>query len=223
MPRWSRPTEAELESFLARCHGHSFSYAPVGCTHPDLWIERQGGVLGYARAHYRIWLGQGRECFEAACEALEGWQMFPKEMVTLAGNRPAIDKGDDVALRIHALGFWTMAACRIVYRVDQRQADENGSSRNYGFAYGTLPWHLERGEERFLIQWQADNNVFYDLLAFSRPQMAWVWCGMPLARWQQRRFGHMSGWAMRNAVVGKEGVDIAAETPGKAVWVRAGT
>ena len=55
-----------------------------------------------------------------------------------------------------------MNACRIVYVID-----EQGSSERYGFAYGTLPDHMERGEERFTVEFDTDDQtVWYDLYAF---------------------------------------------------------
>ena len=37
----------------------------------------------------------------------------------------------------------------------------------FGFAYGTLPGHGGSGEERFLIERDRDDGVWYDILAFS--------------------------------------------------------
>ena len=38
-------------------------------------------------------------------------------------------------------------------------------TRKFGFAYGTLPDHAATGEERFLIEWnQDDDSVWYDIL-----------------------------------------------------------
>ena len=49
--------------------------------------------------------------------------------------------------------------------------DEQGSVQRYGFAYGTLPEHVESGDVRFTVDWhEADGAVWYDILAFSRPQ-----------------------------------------------------
>lgn len=67
-----------------------------------------------------------------------------------------------------AIGLWWLNACRIVYVVD-----ESGPISRFGLAYGTLPGHVERGEERFMIEWnRGDNSVWYDILAFSRPNHA---------------------------------------------------
>ena len=71
-------------------------------------------------------------------------------------------------------GLWWVNACRIVYRLDGHDA-----SRRYGFAYGTLPGHVEQGEERFMVEWDQEDNVWYDLRAFSRPRYWLVRLGYP--------------------------------------------
>jgi uncharacterized protein (UPF0548 family) len=71
----------------------------------------------------------------------------------------------------------------------------------FGFAYGTLPGHAESGEERFLVEWdRAGGDVWYDLLAFSRPRHVLARLGYPLARRLQNRFAKESAAAMRRAV-----------------------
>ena len=88
-----------------------------------------------------------------------------------------------------------MNACRIVYVID-----EQGSSERYGFAYGTLPDHMERGEERFTVEFDTDDQtVWYDLYAFSRPTML-ARLAYPFARALQKRFASDSKAAMQRAV-----------------------
>jgi uncharacterized protein (UPF0548 family) len=94
-------------------------------------------------------------------------------------------------------GLWWLNACRIVYLVD-----EPGPVQRYGFAYGTLPEHAESGEERFTVEWhEQDDAVWYDILAFSRPQQLLARLGYPLTRRLQKRFARDSATAMQRAVV----------------------
>ncbi|HVS00766.1 MAG TPA: DUF1990 domain-containing protein [Thermoanaerobaculia bacterium] len=65
--------------------------------------------------------------------------------------------------------------------------------RRYGFAYGTLTGHGERGEERFTVEWnREDDSVWYELYAFSRPAHWLVKLGYPVTRWYQKRFARHS-------------------------------
>ncbi len=72
--------------------------------------------------------------------------------------------------------------------------------RRFGFAYGTLPAHVEQGEERFTVERHANGEVWYDLRAFSKPRYWPVRIGKPLARRLQRRFVRDSQRAMLAAV-----------------------
>jgi uncharacterized protein (UPF0548 family) len=63
-----------------------------------------------------------------------------------------------------------------------------------------LPGHVERGEERFLVEQTDDNSVWYDIVAFSRPRHLLTKIGYLLVRRLQRRFGRQSAVAMVRAV-----------------------
>jgi uncharacterized protein (UPF0548 family) len=75
-----------------------------------------------------------------------------------------------------------------------------GSPERYGLAYGTLPDHAERGEERFTVEFnRADQTVWYDIYAFSRPRLL-ARSAYPLSRALQKRFATDSLMAMQKAV-----------------------
>ena len=94
-------------------------------------------------------------------------------------------------------GWCTRDSCRIVYLIEEK----GGALRRCGFAYGTLPEHAERGEERFTIEWSHDEGpVFYGIYAFSRPGHPLSRIGRPLTRRLQRRFAWDSMRAMARAV-----------------------
>jgi len=107
-----------------------------------------------------------------------------------------LEVGQVVAVLGRAIGLWWLNACRIVYVVRETEP-----IRRFGFAYGTLPAHAESGEERFLIEWDpATNEVWYDILAFSRPQLLATRLGYPVVRRAQRRFARESAARMQRAV-----------------------
>ncbi len=82
-------------------------------------------------------------------------------------NDTPIRAGETVLVIARAGGMWWTNAARIVYVVDESDAAKS----QFGFAYGTLPGHVETGEERFLIEWdRATDNVSFEILAFSRPK-----------------------------------------------------
>ena len=89
-----------------------------------------------------------------------------------------------MAVQAHTFGFWSLSAARVIYLIDERRTQ----SARFGFAYGTLPDHVEQGEERFMIEWREDNSVWYDIYAFSRPRHPLVKLGFPITRMLQKRF-----------------------------------
>ena len=98
-------------------------------------------------------------------------------------------------------GLWSLNACRIVYVIEEEEAS---LLRRYGFAFGTLPAHVERGEERFTVEWdRADDSVSYEVFAFARPAHPLARAGRPFVRLVQRRFAADS---LRSMVETVEGV-----------------
>ena len=64
-----------------------------------------------------------------------------------------------------------------------------------------LPGHVESGEERFQVEWnRSDDTVWYDILAFSRPNHVLTRLGYPIVRRIQKKFARDSATAMQLAV-----------------------
>ena len=185
-----RPSEQLIHDFLERQRREPFSYCEVG-------FSRDSTPAGYDLDHNRVLLGKGEVVFEAACAALKRWEMFPSPLTRIEPAGAPIQEGTVVAMLAHALGLWWLNACRIVYVLH-----ESEPVRRFGFAYGTLPGHVECGEERFSIEWHADDTTWYDIRAFSRPRFWMVRLGYPIARRLQRRFVLDSQASMRSAVSG---------------------
>src|SRR5205823_2774541 len=137
---------------------------------------------GYVVDHTRIRLGQGEKAFATAKAALERWEHFRLGWVESWPPDTPIRAGEVVAVVARLFGLWWLNACRVVYLVD-----EQGPVKCFGFAYGALPEHAESGEERFTVEWhEQDDAVWYDILAFSRPNQALVRLGYPCVRRVQK-------------------------------------
>jgi len=168
----------------------------LGHSYPDVGGSSSGGApAGYDLDHNRVCIGRGEADLEAAAAAIRSWVMFPRPWTRIEPVDAPIAKGTVVAMIAHVYGLWWLNACRIVYVVD-----EVAPVRRFGFAYGTLPGHVESGEERFTVELLANGEVWYDLRAFSRPRYWLVRLFKPLARRLQRRFVLESQVAMRGAV-----------------------
>lgn len=184
-----KPTVQTIHQFVDDQRCSDFSYTSVGASATE-------PPPGFVVDHTRVKLGSGEEAFLSARTALENWKQFQLGWVEACPTDTLIQTGEVVAVLAHVIGLWWLNAARIVYVID-----EDGPVRRFGFAYGTLADHVESGEERFLIEWnQADNSVWYDILAFSRPRHVLARLGYPFVRMTQRRFARSSAAAMQRFV-----------------------
>jgi len=184
-----KPSVDLLVRFIATQTKLDYSYAAVGATAHE-------SPSGFVVDHTRIKLGTGESAFQAATAALQRWEQFQLGWVEAWSPQTPIRRGEVVAVMGYAIGLWWLNSCRIVYVVD-----ETGPTRRYGFAYGTLPGHVESGEERFLLEWdRGTDDVWYDILAFSRPNHFLIRLGYPMVRGAQKRFGRESAARMFRAV-----------------------
>ena len=184
-----KPSEEMVSQFIRSQQELAFTYSQTGAT------QEGNAPSGYYVDHNRVKLGTGSEIYEKAVTALRNWQQFDLGWVSIVPPDTALAVGAVVAVRAQTFGVWSLNACRIVYVIDEEQP-----LKRFGFAYGTLPDHVECGEERFTIEQHADGSVFYDIFAFSRPRQLLVRVGVPLARRLQRRFVRDSLAAMIRAV-----------------------
>jgi uncharacterized protein (UPF0548 family) len=190
MFRLSKPHEASLQRIRAACACLPLSYAEVGCS-------RGPAPAGYVLDHYRVRLGNGQGAFAQARQMFRSWRMLRLGWVEPCWPEAVIKPGELIGTLTRLFGVWAVNVCRIVDVID-----EDGPVMRYGLAYGTLPGHAERGEEQFLTEWcKADDSVWYDIRAVSRPGRWLTRLGYPLARRMQRRFGRDSLRAMAEAVM----------------------
>ncbi|MCB9263919.1 MAG: DUF1990 domain-containing protein [Lewinellaceae bacterium] len=153
-----------------------FSYEPenIGAT------ARPGYPAGYDHDLNQIKLGSGEACLERAKEGILAWAMFPDSWTRIYPRPIPIEEGVVVIVLFRLCGLWWLNSCRIVYTFEE--------NCRFGFAYGTLPGHVEQGEECFWVEMEEDGTVWYRIRAFSRPAVWLTKIGYPVARRYQRRF-----------------------------------
>jgi uncharacterized protein (UPF0548 family) len=186
------PSDARVRRFLDGQRSLPFSYPEVGAS-------RDGAPTGYGVNRHRGRLGAGPTTFARAVGAMGRWKMYETGWTRLCWPDAPVAEGTVVGVIGRHLGFRSLNACRIAYVFE----DEGPSLKRYGFAVGTLPGHVERGEERFTVEWHADDDaVFYEVFAFSHPAHPLVSAAGPLARLIQKRFAGDSLGSMRTTVAG---------------------
>lgn len=171
------PSDEEVRKFIASQQDLPFSYSQTGATASQ-------PPAGFTVDHNQIQLGEGVQTFERAVSALRQWKQFDLGWVTVKPAGKPVQVGSTVAVQAHTFGFWSLSAARVIYVIDEVQTQ----SARFGFAYGTLPDHVEQGEERFMVERREDDSVWYSIYAFSRPHHPLVRLGFPLARMLQKRF-----------------------------------
>lgn len=150
----------------------TLTYPERGATATDL-------PAGYHHVRRERVLGRGAAVFDAAADAVLGWEMHRRAGVEVDTCTPGPRPGTRVTLRLGVGPLHLDSHCEVVYVVDE--------SRRRGFAYGTLTGHPERGEELFLVDWRGDDTVVLRIVAFSRPATWWSRLGAPVAGLVQRR------------------------------------
>lgn len=188
MFRLTAPSEDEVRRFISEQRLSDFSYPVVGASLTAV-------PTGYNVDHNRVQLGRGEKMWHRAVEGIRSWQMFNIPWVRLHWTTAPILVGSDVGVLIRHFGFYSLNVCRIVYVID-----EEDPMKRFGFAYGTLAEHAESGEERFTVELNQKDEVWYDILAFSRPRQMLAKVGYPLSRFLQKRFAEASKAAMLKAV-----------------------
>ena len=184
-----KPNHERISEFIESQSRLEFTYPSVGTT-------RTGdNPSGFLVDHNRVHLGEGQATFDAASRALCEWRHYRFDWIEL--QRPDVDPEPDqtVGVLARALGRWVLNACRVVYVLEEEEP-----VRRFTFGYGTLPEHAESGEERFQVEWREDDSVWYDILAFSRPNQLFSRIAYPYVRHKQKQFARDSMSAMKAAV-----------------------
>jgi uncharacterized protein (UPF0548 family) len=187
-----QPSLDAIKRQLAAQAPCDFSYPDPGITKsPDTTAQPHSYVVD----HTRCGLGRGQEVYQAAIEALTHWRQFSLGWLSAVPDDTPLEPGRSVAIVARVVGVWSVHCARIVYSID----DHQGPTHRFGFAYGTLPAHMEAGEERFQVEWNTvTDEVLYDILAYSRPRHLLAKFGYPLVRRLQKRFGRESAARMQS-------------------------
>jgi uncharacterized protein (UPF0548 family) len=176
-----RPGEAHLERLLERCAGDEITYAPVGVS-TDLLVD--------TTLHRSRWETTFSGDFDRATAALRSWQVHRGAGLTLlADGDPAV--GINVAMYAPLPVGCVEVTCRVIAVID--------TPDSYGFAYGTLSVHPERGEEAFIVNRTTDGAVHFVVEAASEPAHALARFAPPVANLLQDRACNRYLWAMRQA------------------------
>ena len=138
-------SEAELDRIVASARGASPTYDHVGSTlDPTRWSAP------CVRAR-RLDVGRGSRAFAAGREALRSWVAQAGIGATIYPAGQPVEAGATLLVVLGGGPVHVIAPNRIVGVLDE--------PRRFGFAYGSLPGHPERGEESFVVEHLDDGTV----------------------------------------------------------------
>jgi uncharacterized protein (UPF0548 family) len=175
-----------VQNFLEQQTRAGFSYQGVGLT------QNATRPAGYFLDSTSVIVGKGYDAFSRARAALKRWAMHNSPILQLKPSGAKLEVGSSVCLQVGMAGIFLLSACQVVYVIDQPQS--------FGFGYGTLHDHPARGEERFLLEHQENDDVLLSLFAFSKPSSSLYWLGLPVTRLMQVAFTRTYIQNMKRAV-----------------------
>ena len=147
----------------------------LALTYPEVGATARTLPSGYRHIRREYRLGSGRDRFEHAAEAVMRYGMLRGAGLQVAATTEVARVGTDVLGRLGPFS----APCRVVYVTDE--------PNRRGFAYGSLPGHAVSGEEMFGVRYDpADDAVYSEVVAFSRPARWWSRLGSPVLTLAQR-------------------------------------
>ncbi len=132
----------------------ALTYAEVGATAGEM-------PAGYHHVRARRVIGRGREVFERAADALLAGDAQRRAGARVELSETPMREGTRVTMRLGVGILSFRIPCLVVWA--------ERTETVAGFAYGTLPGHPERGEERFTLTLEPSGEVAFDIAAFSRP------------------------------------------------------
>jgi len=150
---------------------------------------------GFVHDISRSEVGRGPRAFAAARKAFQRWEEFDLGWVRVVNPAARILPGELVGVEAHTAYLWSINFSRVVEVVDD--------PARFGFMYTTTAFHLEEGQERFVIDFYPESeSVSYLLEAVSRPRHILARIGYPFSPAMQHRFARDSHARMRRSVRG---------------------
>jgi len=143
--RFGSLDEVDRDRLLAAARAAAPTYDHVGSTlDPERWAAPA------MRVRHRT-VGRGPAAFEAARHSLHTWVPQLGIGATVEPEGQAVFTGATVLIVLRRGPLHVVAPDRIIGVVDE--------PRRFGYAYGSLPGHPERGEESFLVEHLEDDSV----------------------------------------------------------------
>ncbi len=184
--RLGRPGRDTLDELLAQAEAASLTYDHVGSTLASTQ------VTGRTIRTEHLELGASSEAFDAAVTGLRAWVCHRGLGATVHPADAPLAVGTSLLVVLHVGPVSIVVPDRIVAVIDE--------PRRFGFAYGTLEGHQERGEESYVVEHLGDDRVVATIGLDARTATPAARLAAPAVGWFQRLAvrRYLSAW--RDAV-----------------------
>lgn len=175
-------TQVSGDSFGIITEVRAYCGQMLTVTYPEVGATAGELPEGYHHLRRERTIGHGREVFERAADDLFAGLVQRRAGAAIRLSDVPLREGTHVQMRVRIGPLAFDIPCVVVW--SQRTVDF------CGFAYGTLPGHPERGEERFELHLTPAGDVIFRIVAFSSPGRWFTRLGGPVARRVQLRMTH---------------------------------
>lgn len=149
-------------------------------SYPEVGATKQARLpFRYRHVELRAKAGYGAEHFERLADRLMYWQIHADSGLDVAVAGDRAEPGTVLMVTYRFAGLPVRTRCRVLYVIEE--------PTRRGFAYGSLPGHPLRGEERFVVDWRDDNTVEFTVRSFAQPTGIFARLGGPVTRLVRRR------------------------------------
>jgi uncharacterized protein (UPF0548 family) len=137
-------------------------------------------------------VGRGQAAFDSASRAVLSLRMHRKAGVKMTMPTERVRIGDVIRLAFGVGPLAVHGSCDVVWVADE--------PRRRGFRYRTRPDHPEEGEESFVVDWAADDQVAVTIESRARPNKLIMRLAGPLGRLGAALINRRYLWAARKIV-----------------------
>jgi uncharacterized protein (UPF0548 family) len=156
-------------------------------------MRHTGVVAGrYHEMTFSGTVGRGQAAFDSASRAVLSLRMHRKAGVRMTMPTDTVRVGDVVRIAFGVGPVAIHGSCDVVWVADE--------PRRRGFRYRTRPDHPEEGEESFVVDWAADDQVVVTIESRARPNKLLIRLAGPLGRLGAALINRRYLWAVRKIV-----------------------
>ncbi|KAK9691433.1 hypothetical protein RND81_09G196300 [Saponaria officinalis] len=189
---WSRPSQENQKACLEKAGSFNYDFKYKGATvgsASSLQKDKNLSEDGYLLNHARVLIGSGLGTYEKGKNVLQNWRHFQMNWTFVEPTTP-IKSGTKFCVCVKEFLPWLMMPLEVVYVNENKNAGKVKSS--FSFGSGTLQGHLLAGEERFSIELDDNNQVWYEILSISKPAHFLSIVGYPYVQLRQKHFAKQS-------------------------------